>query len=176
MICRQCQLEFQPNFLNSGARQGFIMKIGRSSPVQFVSCLILAMLLNVCAGCGNSNQTPHYPVSGIVTLDEKPLVNAAVMFFPRGATKGNACLGYTDETGKYTLAPERDGGSGCPEGEFAVMVSKLKDPPPGTPAGAAETDADQMLSPLYWDTARTILKAQVPKGGTTVDFPLKSKP
>src|SRR5687768_1187929 len=103
------------------------MEIRRSSPVQFVSCLMLGMLLNACAGCGNSNQTPHYPVSGTVTLDGKPLVNAAVMFFPRGTTKGNACLGYTNETGKYELAPERDGGKGAPEGEFAVIVSKLKD-------------------------------------------------
>ena len=109
-------------------------------------------------------------------MDGKPLVKAAVMFFPRGATKGNACIGYTDEAGKYELAPERDGGSGCPEGEFAVIVSKNREPPPGTPAGAAETDADQMLSPKYWDSARTILSAQVPKGGTTVDFALKAKP
>ena len=151
------------------------MRIRRLSPVQFVSCLFLGVLLNAFAGCGKSNATPHYPVSGIVTLDGQPLVNAAVMFFPRGNTKGNACLGYTDATGKYSLAPERDGGTGAPEGEFAVIVSKLKDPPPGTPPGAAETDADQILSPKYWDSAQTILSAQVPKGGASINFELESK-
>ena len=144
--------------------------------MRFVSCLILGMTLTAYTGCRDPNAIVLYPVNGTVTLEGKPLVHAAVMFFPRGKTRGNACLGYTDETGKYELAPERDGGTGAPEGEFAVIVSKNREPPPGTPPGVAETDADQMLSPKYWDSMRTILKAQVPKGGTTADFALKSKP
>jgi hypothetical protein len=151
------------------------MNTRRSSPVRFV-CLLLGFVLAVCAGCRDPNAIELHPVSGTITLDGKPLAKAAVMYFPRGKTRGNACLGYTDEAGKYELAPERDGGTGAPEGEFDVIVSKLKDPPPGTPAGAAETDGDQMLSSKYWDSAKTILKAQVPKGGATIDFPLVSKP
>ena len=100
------------------------------------------------------------------------------MFLPRGDTRGNACIGLTDKDGKYTLKPERGGGSGAPEGTFAVTISKMKDPPPGSGSGpaAAETDLDETLSPKYWDSAKTILSANVPKGGGTVDFPLVAKP
>jgi hypothetical protein len=149
---------------------------GRSLSAQLIAFLIASVTLTASLGCRDPNQPELHPVSGTVTLDGQPLANAAVMFLPRGSTLGNACLGYTDETGKYILAPERGGGEGAPEGEFAVIVSKTKEPPPGTPPGAAETDADQMLPSAYWDSAKTVLSAKVPKGGGTVNFDLKSNP
>ena len=140
---------------------------------------ILCLMIAASSGCGDRSGPPLYPVSGVVTLDGKPLANAGVMFLPRGDTRGNACVGLTDKDGKYVLKPERGGGQGAPEGQFAVTISKMKDPPKGAGAGqpaAAETDLDETLSPKYWDSAQTILSAQVPQGGATVDFPLKSKP
>jgi hypothetical protein len=138
----------------------------------------LLPLVIAASGCGERNDVPHYPVSGIVTLDGKPLAGAGVMFLPRGETRGNACVALTDGEGKYSLKPERGGGTGAPEGEFAVTISKMKDPPPGTGSGpaAAETGFDETLSPKYWDSAQTILSAHVPQGGATIDFPLKSRP
>ena len=131
------------------------------------------------AGCGDPNAPPLHPVSGTVTLDGKPLAGAGVMFLPRDDTRGNACVGLTDASGKYTLKPERASGTGAPEGTFAVTISKMKDPPaaaaPDQPP-AAETGNEETLSPKYWDSVQTILKAQVPQGGATIDFELKSNP
>ncbi len=143
----------------------------------FTYVIVSAALVPFIAGCGDSGPKLH-PVSGTVTLEGKPLPNAGVMFFPRGATLGNACVGITDADGKYTLKPEGRGGTGAPEGEFAVTISKMKDPPPGKPgeSAPAETGLEETLSPKYWDSAITILSAKVPAGGTTVDFPLKRRP
>lgn len=145
----------------------------------FVGGLLLGIAVLAGSGCRDPNLPVLYPVSGTVTLDGKPLSNAGVMFLPRGNTRGNACVGMTDENGKYILTSERDGGAGAPEGEFDVTISKMKDPPAGAspdqPA-PAETGLEETLSPKYWDSAQTILTAQVPKGGTTINFELKSKP
>ncbi len=138
-----------------------------------VGCLALVIF----AGCGDDGP-PLHPVTGKVTLEGKPLANAGVMFFPRGSTLGNTCIGITDADGKYSLKPENRGGTGAPEGDFDVTISKMKDPPPVKPgeAPAAETGAEETLSPKYWDSAKSILKAKVPAGGTTVDFQLKRRP
>ena len=150
--------------------------------MQIAKCKLIVVVALTLAfslvGCGDPNAPPLYPVTGTVTLDGQPLAGAGVMFFPREQTRGNACVGMTDAAGKYTLKPERTGGSGAPEGVFAVTISKMKDPPAtaaGQPA-AAETDLDETLSPKYWDSAQSILSAKVPKGGANIDFPLVSRP
>ena len=140
----------------------------------FALCVVLAFV----NGCSDSGPKLH-PVSGTVTLDGQPLANAGVMFFPRGSTLGNACIGMTDTNGKYRLKPEKRSGTGAPEGEFAVTISKMKDPPANAKAGepaAAETGLEETLSAKYWDSAKTILKATVPTGGATIDFSLTKKP
>ena len=140
------------------------------------SAPLAACLLAACLGCETYDGPPLYPVSGIVTLDGKPLANAGVMFLPRDSTRGNACLGITDASGKYVLKAERGGGAGCQEGKFAVTISKMKDPPPGTgEVAAAETGTEETLPAKYWDSAQTILSADVPSGGATIDFKLDSK-
>lgn len=112
-----------------------------------------------------------------MTLDGQPLANAGVMFLPRGETPGNACLGITDASGKYVLKAEQGDATGCQEGEFAVTISKMKDPPPGSgEAAAAEAGTEETLPAIYWDSAQTILSAKVPKGGGNIDFPLVAHP
>src|SRR5687767_4357332 len=71
--------------------------------------LTAGLLLAVVGGCETYDGPPLYPVSGTVTLDGKPLANAGVMYLPRGSTRGNACLGITDASGKYVLKAERGG-------------------------------------------------------------------
>lgn len=139
--------------------------------------LLFGFVLIANLGCRDPNLPELYPVTGTVTLDGEPLARAGVMFLPRGTTRGNACIGITDENGKYSLTSERDGGEGAPEGEFAVTISKMKEPvgyDPSQPA-PAETGNDETLASQYWDSSKTVLTAKVPKGGGNIDFPLKSK-
>ena len=153
--------------------------MNRSAYFEAIICSVtLSVILTFASGCSDSGPKLH-PVSGRVTLDGQPLANAGVMFFPRGSTLGNACIGMTDTNGKYILKPEKRNGTGAPEGEFAVTISKMKDPPAKAKAGepaAAETGLEETLSAKYWDSAKTILKATVPMGGTKIDFSLTKKP
>ena len=144
------------------------------------NCLIPSLLgvFLLIAGCQKpSNLPPQYPVSGTISLDGKPLGGAGIMFLPRGDTRGNGAMAMTDPTGKYTLKTDH-GGLGAPEGEYAVTISKVvnRDGTPYVPnPDVAEAGERETLPGTYSDSMKTILKANVPKGGDTINFELKSK-
>ena len=140
---------------------------------------LLAALLVCLAGCSqkNPNLPPQHPVSGVITLDGKPLTGAGVMFLPRGDTRGTGAMGMTDDAGKYTLKTDY-GGPGAPEGEFGVTISKVvnRDGTPYVPnPDVAEAGERETLPAIYSDSMKTTLSANVPKGGDTINFDLKSK-
>src|SRR5262245_7826170 len=140
---------------------------------------IAAAALFLSAGCGvkRANLPPQYPVTGRVTLDDKPLASAGVMFLPRGETRGTGAFAMTDAAGKYSLKTDY-GGPGAPDGEYAVTISKVvnRDGTPYVPnPNAAEAGERETLPGTYSDSMKTVLKANVPKGGDTIDFDLKSK-
>lgn len=140
--------------------------------------LLVAILLCL-AGCSqkNPNLPPQHPVSGTVTLDGKPLTGAGVMFLPRGDTRGTGAMGMTDDAGKYTLKTDF-GGPGAPEGEFAVTISKVvnRDGTPYVPnPDVAEAGGRETLPAIFSDSMKSTLTANVPKGGDTINFDLKSK-
>src|SRR5262245_1223682 len=131
------------------------------------------------AGCGRKgpNLPPQYPVSGTIMLDGKPLAGAGIMFLPRGETRGTGAFAMTDAAGKYSLKTDY-GGPGAPDGEYAVTISKVvnRDGTPYVPnPNAAEAGERETLPGTYSDSMKTVLKANVPKGGDTIDFDLKSK-
>jgi hypothetical protein len=116
-------------------------------------------------------------VSGTVTLNGQPLPGAGIMFLPRGDTRGTGAMGMTDEAGKYTLKTDY-GGPGAPEGEFAVTISKVmnRDGTPYIPnPDVAEAGERETLPGIYSDSMKTTLSANVPKGGDTINFDLKTK-
>jgi hypothetical protein len=61
-------------------------------------------------------------VTGVVTLQGKPLAGAAVTFVPTG-TDGEAASALTDSEGKYTLTTW-EAGDGARPGQYRVKVSK----------------------------------------------------
>jgi hypothetical protein len=145
--------------------------------LRFAICLTLAI-----AGCeGRDPSLPDLvPVTGTVTLDDKPLSNASLQFIPSGSTVGTGSGGATDAEGKYTLRTAHDG-VGAPVGEYRVLISKYKRPdgsdfPLDSPEGPMDAGADESLPPQYSDPEKSTLTATVPAGGGTIDFPLKSKP
>ena len=131
------------------------------------------------AGCGpkHPNLPAQYPVTGKITLDGKPLPGAGIMYLPRGNTRGTGSFGMTDKEGSYTLKSDH-GGPGAPEGEYAVTISRVvnRDGTPYVPRpDAAEAGERETLPGHYSDSMKTILRANVPKGGDTINFELTSK-
>jgi hypothetical protein len=123
---------------------------------------LLATLALWAAGCGSGQ---FAPVSGRVTLDDKPLPNAAITFqpvAPKGeSTPGPGSGGFTDADGRYTLKVIGPESRGAVVGKHKVRITPRQK---GKPLPAKYGGKD------------TILEFDVPAGGTdAADFQLKSK-
>lgn len=79
----------------------------------------LVALINL--GCGGSDsELDLVPVTGIVKLDDAPLPNALVTFYPED-TKGFSATATTDEEGKFSLTTKNPG-DGAIVGKHKVTV------------------------------------------------------
>lgn len=115
------------------------------------------------------------PVSGVITLNHKPLVGAVVAFMP---SSGATSVGETDASGKYEL--ESYGRKeGAPVGSYKVAISYLLSPegePQGLSARSSFTPtpgfitAKERLPKEYSDLGSTKLKAEVGPRGGQFDF------
>jgi hypothetical protein len=145
---------------------------------------ILSLVFGLAVGCGEPANPDLQPVTGTVTMDGKPLDSATVFFRPSGVTKGTGAFGKTDGGGKYTLRADR-GGEGTLEGTYDVIISREVNSD-GTPVSDVAADPDapaavdggirESVPAAYSNYQRPTLTATVPPGGTTADFPLKSRP
>jgi len=147
-----------------------------------LSVALLATL--VLLGCGGPQGLPTHYVEGMVTLDGQPLSGALVTFTP--ATPGEdtrSAVGYSDESGKYTLTSE--GGApqrGALEGDYVVTIMKQhvestapqssSDSDPGDSSAARRT----MVTPQVYASATTSpLKATVRRGNNDIPFNLENR-
>ena len=92
---------------------------------QIRSTALVAGALACCLfGCNSGNV--YVPVSGVVTLNDKPYKNASVNFQPiagdQNTAPGRASFGYTDENGRFTLKSV-DGQSGATPGKHLIRIS-----------------------------------------------------
>jgi len=88
------------------------------------------LLLLLFAGCHNAPDYKTAPVSGKVTMDNKPLAGATVTFTPLDAKPeaGKPVLsstGHTDEQGNYSLKLDADGREGAVPGQYRVRIAKM---------------------------------------------------
>jgi hypothetical protein len=153
-------------------------------------CVVVAATALSAAGCGKSNPGKGVPVSGIVTVDGKPLADADVHFM------NDTFIGYgrTNAEGKYRLV------QGAAPGTNKVAISKVEGgaTPVEAAAAAGLTDSEGGLDsgqfeaaamgaagtkrmkvpknavpPEYSDPATTKLTFEVPSDGSQgVDFNL----
>src|SRR6516162_4504247 len=112
------------------------------------------VLLLLPAGCGKSN---YAPVSGRITMNGKPLANAAVVFSPipdiGSSSAGPGSGATTDADGRYTLLITGTTTRGAVIGKHKV----------------------QQLPPKY-SGKNTVLEFEVQRGGSTsADFDLNIK-
>ena len=126
----------------------------------------------VLVGCGPSTA----PVSGRVTLDNKPLVNATVIFEPDtdAKTPGPGAQGKTDANGEYTLQLFAGGTKGALLGKHIVRITAYE----GDDGTVPSSDPNSPFrKPLLDDryNATSELRFDVPPGGSTsANFDLKS--
>jgi hypothetical protein len=79
--------------------------------------LAVSAILIVTTGCG----TPKLlPVSGVVTLDGKPIADAGVLFCP--VDRGPPASGTTDANGQFQLATINN--LGVAPGRYGVTITK----------------------------------------------------
>jgi hypothetical protein len=121
------------------------------------SLLFSAIIL--FTGCDQS----AVPVSGRVTLNDKPLAGAVVTFQPRGggdASKSPASgsVGRTDQDGRFTLHMIEPDRPGAAIGEHTVTISAA------TGGSDKEPAKGQKLPKPWYDGSR---KFTVPPGGTS---------
>ncbi|WP_417388055.1 carboxypeptidase-like regulatory domain-containing protein [Gimesia sp.] len=156
--------------------------------------LSLSFLSACCLGCsGSGTEVELEKVTGVVTMDGKPLANAIVVFTPE---EGNPSTAQTDETGKYELA-HRGNAMGAIPGRHKVRITTgqppapeidpdadMSDLDPEAEAGFEEVGFEEMDSskgktkkdpiPAKYNSDTT-LTAEVKQGENTIDFKLESK-
>lgn len=141
----------------------------------FIICSA-ALVTFLVAGCGGPSVAP---VSGTVTLDGKPLANAAVHFQPK-ATDNNLNPGpgsdaMTDDNGNYTLKVVTTGQEGAIVGKHRVEIAKFARTREIDPNSDRQAALPRNLVPAKYND-KTELECVVPAGGTkTANFDLKSK-
>jgi hypothetical protein len=137
----------------------FIRRFGHSMLVAG-----LAVLAVTAAGCGSGNHPPLGRVSGVVTLDGQPLVDADVTFQPEET--GRASVGTTDSSGRYELIYFNEV-RGALVGKHRVLITTLRDGDDSSP------NIPERLPPRYHRESDT--QVEVTKGSNTFNFDLESR-
>jgi hypothetical protein len=111
--------------------------------------LLCAGLVSV--GCGGPKL---FPVTGVVTVDGKPIKGAGILFAP---TEGRPIHGQTDAEGKFRLT------DGAPAGSYVVTITAFEIPPDqrgesGDNVGPTVTKRKWIVPEAYSSTADTPLK------------------
>jgi len=137
--------------------------------------LLLSLILttSVC-GCGGGKTVETVPVSGLITMNGEPLVNAAVMFQLNSETESTAptSVGITDDDGKYTLKLSISNTSGAVVGEHRVRVTM--DDYEEDEEDDGDSEATESIPAKY--NVDTELVFTVPEGGSDqANFDLQSE-
>lgn len=136
------------------------------------SRLPFAGLFLFAIGCGGN----IVPVSGRVTLDDKPLANATVIFQPLSdqANPGPGSKGKTDSEGKFSLTLTTGNTSGAVVGKHKVSITAYE-------GGERQSSGPDMkpaksLVPAEYNSKSTLTFDVPPGGSPSANFDLKSMP
>jgi hypothetical protein len=143
-----------------------IRKRGQSPVVTDIRAAFFAILsIALCAaGCGRADMGE---VSGVVTLDGKPLPNAFLEFIPTGES-GSTSSGRTNDDGKYELMFSRDI-SGAWLGPHRVRITTRD---VTTDEKGREVWLPEKVPPRY--NTKTELTCDVKTGSNRFEFHLES--
>jgi hypothetical protein len=136
--------------------------------------LAVLLPLLLIMGCGDG-KPPRYPVSGVVTLDGRPVGEGAhVIFHPQGETSPDVPKpqALADASGHFQLSTLASG-DGAPAGTYAVTVTLQQE----QRSGEEITRSGPHLLPLvYAKKETTPLSVVVTSGKNEPRLELLSKP
>ena len=95
---------------------------------------VIALSVLAPLGCSSNNSNvpdaDAVPVTGTVTLDNKPLAHATVYFTPENDAMGKSSTAITDANGKYELVTSygKETKKGAVPGKYRVWFSLLVGP------------------------------------------------
>ena len=141
--------------------------------MRYLPFLIVALLFSA-VGCGRSTA----PVSGRVTLDNKPLANATVIFTPDSTERnpGPGSRGKTDADGKFALDLLTGEGKGAIPGKHVVSITGYDGDDVVPSSGSDMKPFRKAIVPRRYNVLSE-LHFEVPPGGSTkADFHLQSEP
>lgn len=141
-------------------------------------CSVVAVLIHIslmAGGCSRSRrpELPEtFPVTGVVSIEGKPLPGATVMFNPAGGN-GHGSIALTDASGRYKLTTFKPG-DGVVPGDYKVAITKIELGGSGSDSPVAVApDPKNVLSAKYADDSTSGLTATVEaKPDNTFDFVL----
>jgi len=138
--------------------------------IRLIRPVILAAALVASAGCGRKDGLVD--VSGVVTLDGKPLADAIVQFTASSNEAGYSrpATGRTDASGRYTLEYST-GRSGTRPGGYRVSISTYW-PSSLTNEEKVIPGSPEKVPEVY--SSKSTLTAEVKPDGSEVNFELKS--
>ena len=122
---------------------------------------VAVVLLMAIAGCAKNENLSE--VTGLVTLDGKPLVDAMIVFSPTVA--GTTSYGRTDSEGKYRMQ-FRDDEYGAWVGENVVRITTFD-------LGTGDHSGKKEQVPSIYNS-KSATKVTVAAGTNTHNFELKS--
>lgn len=133
--------------------------------------LVLGGLLLSVVGCGGSNIAP---VSGRITLDNKPLANATVLFQPLSNEKypGPSSAGKTNEQGEYTLQLATSDVRGARVGKHKVVITAYEGNG-AIPSSSGRGIVPKGLVPRCYNVESELTFDVPPEGSTSANFDLK---
>lgn len=145
---------------------------------RITSLAVGSILCVLLPGCGDDAPYELAPVSGVVTLDGKPVPYTQIVFVPTATPEnpnpGPGSAASCDETGKFELRTVR-GEAGAVVGPHTVQVSSKG--PPRTTSGDVDAGppAKDAFPPRF--NVSSELTFPVPaEGTTTADFKLTTSP
>ena len=141
------------------------MQCGSVSPARHLQyCFLTAMLL--LTGCGSSNRAG---VTGLVTLDGKPLEGGVIGFFPAKGNKGPTA-GAVITNGRYEI----NAAKGVPVGANRVNIKSMQKTGRKIPGPRGETDELANVVPPGYNTDSTLV-CDIQPGSNELNFELKGR-
>jgi hypothetical protein len=123
---------------------------------------IAAAIILLLAGCGESGPKTYW-VSGTVTLDQKPLADGDVIFYPQNQTEP-AAMGKLDQ-GAFRFR--------AVAGKHRVVIQASRPSP--TRKGATGRPAYDSIVPERYNTHSTLTAEVRPNGPNRFEFALQSR-